>query len=166
MQTRSGFVVKETHFTLISSIKGATQGVTLRFLHYDLSPSTLGRFYEPQHYHFEENKTYIVFAKMTDDSTVYRQLRTEPPDVQNPAFATTIQHFVDEPRSASLRPIPSGRVPTRLVTPISPQPGPATSFFNGLHRESNFLAIVNDCLNVTKSAGNSTRTCTPFDTRS
>jgi len=32
---------------------------------------------------------------------------------------------------------------TKGTTPISPPSGPATSSFNGLHRESNFLTFIN-----------------------
>ncbi len=72
-----GFAARETRFTLISVIKGAPQGAPLRFRHYDESPQApgVGRSYEPQYYHFIENRTYIVFAKKTDDPAIYRQLR-------------------------------------------------------------------------------------------
>ncbi len=70
-----GFAARETRFTLISVIKGAPQGATLRFRHYDEDPQGQGQIYEPQYHHFQENRSYIVFAKKTEDPVVYRQLR-------------------------------------------------------------------------------------------
>ena len=69
-----GFVAQETQFTVISVIKGDPQGATLRFRHYDESPQPQGRMFQPQYYHFQSNKTYIVFAKKTEDAAIYRQL--------------------------------------------------------------------------------------------
>lgn len=72
----SGFGAIETRFAVISLIKGGPEGKILRFRHYDENPQGQGQMYdyEPQHYHFQENKTYLVFAKRTDDPAVYRQL--------------------------------------------------------------------------------------------
>ena len=72
----TGFAARETRFTLISVIKGTPHETPLRFRHYDLDPEAQnqGRSFNPQYYHFQENKAYIVFAKKTDDPAVYRQL--------------------------------------------------------------------------------------------
>ena len=69
-----GFVAQETRFKVISVIKGDPPGVTLRFRHYDESPQPQGRMYEPQYYHFQSNRTYLVFARKTEDAAIYRQL--------------------------------------------------------------------------------------------
>lgn len=70
----SGFVVRETYFKVISVLKGESPGTTLRFRHYDVSPQPQGRMYQPQYYHFQTNRTYVVFAKRDEDAGVYRQL--------------------------------------------------------------------------------------------
>lgn len=70
----SGFVPRETHFKLISVLKGESPGPTLRFRHYDESPRPQGRMFQPQYYHFQTNRTYIMFAKKGEHIGVYRQL--------------------------------------------------------------------------------------------
>src|SRR5205809_5112940 len=45
-----GFVAQETQFKVISVIKGNQPVETLRFRHYDESPSPEGRMFEPQFY--------------------------------------------------------------------------------------------------------------------
>jgi len=72
----SGFVAQETHFKVISVLKGESPGTTLRFRHYDESPRPQGRIFQPQYYHFQTNRTYIVFAKKGEDVDIYRQLWT------------------------------------------------------------------------------------------
>jgi hypothetical protein len=69
-----GFAVQETQFTVISVIQGEPPGPTLRFRHYDISPQPGGRIFEPQNYHFQNNRTYIVFARKTSKASIYRQL--------------------------------------------------------------------------------------------
>src|SRR5437867_2327553 len=69
-----GFVAQETQLKVISVIKGGQQGQTLSFRHYDMSPSPQARVFAPQFYHFEPGRTYIVFAKATEQSGVLRQL--------------------------------------------------------------------------------------------
>lgn len=69
------FVTQETQFTVISVLKGAPPGATLRFRHYDESPQPQGRTYQPQYYHFEAGRTYIVFAKRSEFAGIYRQTR-------------------------------------------------------------------------------------------
>ena len=68
------FVARETQFTVISVIKGTAPGATLRFRHYAESPQPQGRMFQPQYYHFLDNRTYVVFAKKVGDAAVYRQL--------------------------------------------------------------------------------------------
>lgn len=72
----SGFVAQETQFTVISVIKGGSPGATLRFRHYDESPQSQLRMFQPQYYHFQHNRTYVVFAKKTEDAAIHRQLWT------------------------------------------------------------------------------------------
>jgi len=72
----SGFVSQETHFKVISVLKGELLGTSLLFRHYDESPRPQGRMFQPQYYHFQTNRTYIVFAKKGEDVGAYRQLWT------------------------------------------------------------------------------------------
>lgn len=57
-----GFQVYETRFKIISILKGAAPETEIAFRHYDKTASMIV-MYEPQHYHFEVGRTYIVFAK-------------------------------------------------------------------------------------------------------
>ncbi len=68
-----GFVPIETRLKVVSTIKGAGVGEFVRFRHYDRGPAPQGFMYAPQSYHFEEGRTYIVFAKKTDDAAILRQ---------------------------------------------------------------------------------------------
>lgn len=68
-----GFITVETKFEVISIIKGVPQAETLRFRHYDEMPRNVGRMSEPQFYHFEKSRTYIVFAKASNEPGVFRQ---------------------------------------------------------------------------------------------
>jgi hypothetical protein len=64
-----------TQFKIISVMKGAEPGETVRFDHIDHPPSD--RFLmgpPPINYHFETGKTYIVFAKATQTPGVYGPL--------------------------------------------------------------------------------------------
>jgi hypothetical protein len=57
---------QKTQFKVISVIKGENPGDSLNFFHYDqVSPEGV-EGNEPQHYHFELGRTYLVFAKRTD----------------------------------------------------------------------------------------------------
>jgi hypothetical protein len=69
-----GFVVRQTQFKVISVIKGQGLGGRLSFRHYDENPQPQGRFFQPQYYHFEIGRTYIVFAKQGGSAGVFRQL--------------------------------------------------------------------------------------------
>ena len=71
------FGVHETTFAVISVIKGDAPGATLRFRHYDEDPESRGHFFLPQYYHFQSNRTYVVFAKGTEAVAGYRQLRAD-----------------------------------------------------------------------------------------
>ena len=71
----AGFVARETEFKVISVLKGEAPGATLRFRHYDESKIPQGRMFQPQYYHFETGKTYLVFAKRSETSSVFRQTR-------------------------------------------------------------------------------------------
>jgi len=68
------FVVRETQFKVISVIKGQGPGGRLLFRHYDEDPQPRGSSIQPQHYHFEIGRTYIVFAKQDGSPGVFRQL--------------------------------------------------------------------------------------------
>jgi len=69
----SGFEAFETQFKIVSVIKGEVPGATIRFRHYDEVPSQSFSL-QPQHYHFQTNRTYIVFARKTVNPAVSRQL--------------------------------------------------------------------------------------------
>lgn len=71
------FGVHETTFAVISVIKGDAPGATLRFRHYDEDPESRGHFFLPQYYHFQSNRTYVVFATSTEKTAVYRQTRAD-----------------------------------------------------------------------------------------
>lgn len=72
------FGVHETTFAVISVIKGDAPGATLRFRHYDEDPpEPRGHFFLPQYYHFQSNRTYVVFATSTEKTAVYRQTRAD-----------------------------------------------------------------------------------------
>jgi len=57
---------QKTEFKIISVVKGQSPGDSLNFFHYDkVSPEGI-EGYEPQHYHFEPGRTYLVFAKRAE----------------------------------------------------------------------------------------------------
>jgi hypothetical protein len=68
------FVVRETEFKVVSVAKGGELGATVRFRHYDESEKPAGRAFQPQYYHFEAGKTYLVFAKRSEAVGVLRQI--------------------------------------------------------------------------------------------
>ena len=70
-----GFAARETAFKVISVIKGEAPGATLRFRHYDQDPRTQGYMFQPQYYHFEKGRSYIVFAKRSGTAGVFRQIQ-------------------------------------------------------------------------------------------
>jgi len=70
-----GFVARETGFKVVSVIKGGVPGATLRFRHYDEDPRPQGRMFQPQYYHFEKGRSYIIFAKRSEAAGVFRQLQ-------------------------------------------------------------------------------------------
>ena len=70
-----GFVARETEFKVISVLKGEAPGSTLRFHHYDEDLRPQGRMFQPQYYHFEKGRSYIVFAKRSEAAGVFRQLQ-------------------------------------------------------------------------------------------
>jgi hypothetical protein len=71
----AGFVSQETQFKVISVLKGDAPGAALRFRHYDESKIPQGRVFQPQYYHFEAGRTYLVFAKRSETAGVFRQAR-------------------------------------------------------------------------------------------
>jgi len=71
------FIAQETHFKVISVIKGNKPGETLRLRHYDKTLSPRVGTFALQFYHFEPGRTYIVFAKEADQSGLFRQLWTD-----------------------------------------------------------------------------------------
>ena len=70
-----GFVARETAFKVISVIKGEAPPATLRFRHYDQDPRPQGYMFQPQYYHFEKGRSYIVFAKRSEAPGVFRQFQ-------------------------------------------------------------------------------------------
>ena len=66
----------QTQFKVVSVLKGKSPGTTLTFRHYDENPRPQGPAYQPQCYHFEPGKTYVVFAKKGEVAGIYRQLWT------------------------------------------------------------------------------------------
>lgn len=68
------FVAQETQFKVISIIKGERPGDKLMFRHYDAAPQLHGHMFQPQYYHFEVGRTYVVFAKEGEPAGVFRQL--------------------------------------------------------------------------------------------
>jgi len=68
------FITRETLFKVISVIKGKSLGDKLVFRHYEEDAQPRGRMFQPQHYHFEVGRSYIVFAKKTGVAGVFRQL--------------------------------------------------------------------------------------------
>jgi hypothetical protein len=71
----AGFVAKETEFKVISVVKGDATIAKLRFRHYDEDKLPEGRMFQPQYYHFETGRTYLVFAKRSESAGVFRQFQ-------------------------------------------------------------------------------------------
>lgn len=71
----AGFVAEETEFKVISILKGDAPGAAIRFRHYAEAQRPQGRMFEPQYYHFDAGKTYLVFAKRSGSAGVFRQLQ-------------------------------------------------------------------------------------------
>ena len=72
----TGFAAHETLFKIISQVKGEVASSEVIFRHYDKKPDGFGiGSYSPQHYHFEQGKTYIVFADKT--ATGVRQTKPD-----------------------------------------------------------------------------------------
>ena len=69
-----GFGVQKTEFKVISVLKGASSGDSVKFLHYDGH----GIMFEPQYYRFDLGRTYLVCAKRTEEPAVFQQLWTDP----------------------------------------------------------------------------------------
>ena len=71
-----GYAARETRFKIISQIKGGAGSGEARFRHYDENADGLGLgSYNPQFYHFEPGRTYIIFADKTATGT--RQIRLD-----------------------------------------------------------------------------------------
>ncbi len=68
------FVARETTFAVVTVIQGAVPGAMLRFHHYAESPQPHGRMFAPQYYRFEAGRSYVVFAKRSSPTGVFRQL--------------------------------------------------------------------------------------------
>ncbi|MHC4143885.1 MAG: HEAT repeat domain-containing protein [Planctomycetota bacterium] len=71
-----GFHARETRFNVVSVIKGGWSDDKLMFRHYDEDPQPHGRMFQPQYYHFETGRTYVVFAKSGGPVGIFRQLWT------------------------------------------------------------------------------------------
>ncbi|MFC1600925.1 HEAT repeat domain-containing protein, partial [Candidatus Sumerlaeota bacterium] len=80
-----GFIYSQTEFKVVSVLNSNSRIMaekintrtppvkTFQFRHYDLPPDH-GYSFQPQHYHFQPKRSYIVFAKKTDKPDVYKQL--------------------------------------------------------------------------------------------
>lgn len=69
-----GFATQETDFKVVSIIKGQNSEKPLKFLNYERD-SALGMApYEPEYYHFEPGRTYIVFAKRSANPQFFQQI--------------------------------------------------------------------------------------------
>jgi hypothetical protein len=75
-----GFQDRETRFRIVSVVKGSAGEDTLTVRHYDMAPGNGRAPYEPELYHFELGRTYLVFAKQTADGF---QLSTQPSTKQS-----------------------------------------------------------------------------------
>jgi len=73
-----GFGDLETRFTVVSVIKGELTGGSLKFRHYDYLAQSGNAMYEPQYYHFDLGRTYLVFGKRTETPGVFQQLWVNP----------------------------------------------------------------------------------------
>lgn len=73
-QPYPGYVGLQTQFQVVSVLKGEGPGKLLTFRHYDEDPKPQGRMFQPQYYHFEPGRTYVVFAKKAGPAGVFRQL--------------------------------------------------------------------------------------------
>lgn len=69
-----GFAVCDTELAVVSVVKGEQIPGRLRFRHYDQEPKAGMQEYMPQFYHFEEGRTYVVFAKKTGTEGVLQQM--------------------------------------------------------------------------------------------
>ena len=70
-----GFVARETQFRVISVLKGEAGDATLRFRHYETDPEPRPRMFEPLYYHFDRDRTYLVFARRSETPGVFRQFQ-------------------------------------------------------------------------------------------
>jgi hypothetical protein len=69
-----GFVARETQFKVVSILKGESPGDKLAFRHYAKDPQPQGYMFQPQFYHFETGRTYLVFATYGGSVGVFRQV--------------------------------------------------------------------------------------------
>jgi hypothetical protein len=68
------FSAFETKFKVVSVLKGTALPGALQFRHYDFSPHPVAYLFQPQHYHFEPGRSYLVFAKKTGSEPVFREI--------------------------------------------------------------------------------------------
>jgi len=80
----TGYEVYATRFQVISVIKGNLKGPEVLFHHYGVARQPpFAASFSPQKYEFEEGRTYIVFAKNSEQAGFLRQLwknHTAKPD--------------------------------------------------------------------------------------
>jgi hypothetical protein len=89
-----------TQFKVISVIKGVGLGETIRFDHID-HPGGISMFGPPPiNYHFEADKSYIVFAKATETADVYKSLWNMPQSEGNQGVFSCAD---DKPVSSDLK---------------------------------------------------------------
>jgi len=89
-----------TQFKVISAIKGVGLGKTIRFDHID-HPGGISMFGPPPiNYHFETDKSYIVFAKATETAGVYKSLWNMPQSEGNQGVFSCAD---DKPVSSDLK---------------------------------------------------------------
>jgi HEAT repeat protein len=71
--SRAGYGVFATRLKVISVLKGDPTLAEITFHHYDKLTGQIGEApYSPQTYHFTPNRPYILFAKKTDQPSVFR----------------------------------------------------------------------------------------------
>jgi hypothetical protein len=73
-----GFHDQSTVFHVISVVKGTNPGPQLRFRHQDSGSPPGMVMYEPQHYHFEPGRSYLVFARRGDSAGVFQPFSDSP----------------------------------------------------------------------------------------
>lgn len=72
----SGFRICSTRFKVVSTLKGEADD-EIRFHHYGKAPGRFGIFYAPQYLDFKAGRTYLLWAKKSDNGA-WSQVSTAP----------------------------------------------------------------------------------------